>query len=215
MRILLAGSLEPGQILGDTAELLRLDVATRASTPQGWASGPDLVWTGRGLVPLPITINTPFVGIGDALHIAAGPDFRIRVLEAEKLLEVYGVARPRRSVTRDAIETYTEFYTRAIDDPEQRREYLSGMDHPGRPELLPGYDQILLADDGNVWAQVYWPDLLAPATWDVFAASREWLGQVRTPEGFSVSAIAGGHLVGVWRDTLGMEYVRVYRLAEE
>ena len=97
VRILLAGSLEPGKILGDTAQLLRLDADTRASTHQGSASGPDLVWTGRGLVPVPFTINTPFAVIGDAVHIAAGPDFRIRVLEAGKLSEVYGVARPRRS----------------------------------------------------------------------------------------------------------------------
>jgi len=152
---------------------------------------------------------------GDALHVATGPDFRIRVLEAGQLSEVYGVARPRRRVTQEAIETYTEFYTQAIADAEQRREYLSGLDDPGRPEELPAYDQIVVADDGNVWARLYWPDLLAPATWDVFAPSREWLGQVRTPEGFSLSAVAGGKLVGVWRDTLGVEYVRVYRLRAE
>lgn len=115
----------------------------------------------------------------------------------------------------EAIETYTEFYTRAIADPEQRREYLSGLDQPSRPEVLPAYDQIVVSGDGNVWARVYWPDLLAAATWDVFAPSREWLGQVRTPEGFWVSAIAGGKLVGVWRDTLGVEYVRVYRFRAE
>jgi len=152
---------------------------------------------------------------GDALQVAAGPDFRIHVLKAGQLSEVYGVARPRRGVTREDIETYTEFYTRAITDPEQRREYLSGMDHPSRPEALPGYDQIIVSDDGNVWARVYQPDLLAAAAWYVFAPGREWLGQVRTPEDFTVSAIARGNLVGVWRDTLGVEHVRVYRLRTE
>ena len=81
--------------------------------------------------------------------------------------------------------------------------------------MLPAYDQIVVADDGKVWARVYWPELLAPATWDVFAPSREWLGPVRTPEGFTGSAVAGGKLVGVWRDELLVEYVRVYRLRAE
>lgn len=81
VRRLLAGSLEPGQILGDTTQLLRMDVATRARVHQGWVSGPDWVWTGRSQVPVAFTINTPFSAVGDALHIAAGPDFRISVLE--------------------------------------------------------------------------------------------------------------------------------------
>nr|PZN90045.1 MAG: hypothetical protein DIU52_10530 [bacterium] len=68
---------------------------------------------------------------------AAGPDFRIRVLEAGTLSEMYGVARAPRRVTREVVEAYTDSFTRAITDPEQRREYLSTIDHPDRPEMLP------------------------------------------------------------------------------
>jgi len=50
---------------------------------------------------------------------------------------MYGVARAPRRVTREVVEAYTDSFTRAITDPEQRREYLSTIDHPDRPEMLP------------------------------------------------------------------------------
>lgn len=34
--------------------------------------------------------------------------------------------------------------------------------------------------------------------------------QVQTPARFMVRAIASGRVVGIWRDSLGVEYVRVY-----
>jgi len=69
----------------------------------------------------------------------------------------------------------------------------------------------VVADDGNVWAQIYTPNPSVP-TWDVYSPTGEWLGEVDLPEGFSLSAVGHGRLFGVWRDSLGVEYVRVFSL---
>ncbi len=69
-----------------------------------------------------------------------------------------------------------------------------------------------MSAEGNVWAQIYSPDFFASGTWDVYGAGREWLGQVQTPAGFTVTNITSDQLVGVWRDDLGVEHVRVYRI---
>ncbi|HEX7051710.1 MAG TPA: hypothetical protein VF188_16010 [Longimicrobiales bacterium] len=212
VRVFFAASLPRGQAVTDTTMLFRLDVAGGPLQPQARARGRSWAWTGRTQVPVPFTIDPGFDLDGDAVHLAAGPEFRIRVFEDGRLTEVYGVSREARKVTRADEAAYRALFERALADSVLRREYLSMLGHPSQPGFLPAYSRILVAEDGKVWAQVYAPDLLAPAVWDVFAADREWLGQVRTPAGFSVEAIAGDELVGVWRDELLVEYVRVYRL---
>jgi len=62
-----------------------------------------------------------------------------------------------------------------------------------------------------VWTQIYSADVLGPATWDVFNELGEWLGKVKTPPGFSVLNVNGDRIVGVWRNELGVEHVRVYQ----
>ena len=78
--------------------------------------------------------------------------------------------------------------------------------------LEPGNVDKPVAEDGNVWAQVYSPDFLASAMWDVFGPDRGWLGHVQTPRGFMVTSITAESVAGVWRDNLGVEHVRVYRI---
>ena len=76
----------------------------------------------------------------------------------------------------------------------------------------------MLADgDGTLWAQRFTADLLTrePPTWDVFDSAGAWLGVVSTPGGMTVNAIRDGLVAGVYRDELGVEYVRVHRLVTD
>ena len=91
-------------------------------------------------------------------------------------------------------------------------EYLSALDHPARPTVLPAYTRVVVASDGNTWVQLYSPDLLAPAWWDIFSPEREWLGQAQTPEGFFALSINRESLAGLWLDEFGVEHVRVYQM---
>lgn len=210
-RMLASQSLEAGQLLGDTARLERLELAHASRIELALASGPAWLWTGHNQVPLPFTINPGLDLDGDALHLVAGPEFRVRVFQGGHLTEIYGVTRGRRDVTPDDVATYADLMEEALPQPE-RGDYLSALDHPARPRYLPAYSHVLVADDGKAWARVYSPDVFGAASWDVFDGQRHWLGKVRTPAGLSVYQVKGDALLGVWRDTLGVEYVRVYRV---
>lgn len=37
-----------------------------------------------------------------------------------------------------------------------------------------------------------------------------WIGRLETPAGYRVMTVRGDRLAGVWQDTLGVEFVRVY-----
>ena len=209
--VLMAGSLSPGELFGDTVNLIKVDLEEQTEERVGLAFGPLWVFTGTNQIPVPFTINSPFVLQGNEVHLATGERFRIQVFHDGTLAEEYGVDRNPRPVTREAVGAYVDLYEGSISDPGQRRKYLSTVDHPAVPSHLPSYDRLIAADDGNIWAQVFTPDR-SGLTWDVFGPTREWMGEVELPAGFSLYAVHDQQLVGVWRDKLGVEHVRVYDL---
>lgn len=208
-RIVATASLEAGQILTDSVELVRVRPGSSVAEPYGTAPGPLWLWTGRNQVPLPFTISASFAAFGNAVHLVSGPDFRIRVYEEGQLRETYGVDRPPRAVEEADTESYRAFVDEYVPEA-MRRDYLSALDHELRPDVLPAYDRVLVSGGGHVWAQIYEPDLAAPHRWDVFDADREFAGQVRVPGGFYPMAVTREAVVGVWRDSLGIEQVRSY-----
>jgi hypothetical protein len=205
-RVLQASSVEPGRTLGDVAQLVR-------ARPEGpvtavaEAPGPLWLWTGQSLVPMPFTANPGFDLDGEALHLVAGQAYRIQVFADGRLVEVYGVERspqPVRDIDIADYRAYTEEYV----VPDRRRDYLAVLSHEMRPSVLPAYTRLIVDDLRNVWAQRYSPT----TSWDVFGPARRYLGWVEVPDGFLIGDIAEGKLFGIWRDDLGVEYVRVYAL---
>lgn len=209
--ILSAGSLEPGQILGDSARLVRY--FPEDSTQRPWADGlgPRWLWTGRSQIPLPFNANAGFDLRGEELHLVSGSEFQVRVFKEGQLVRVYGMNQDPRRVSEADVEAYRRFVMEFL--PEGSREdYLSSLGSPDLPEYLPAYSGVLVSSSGHVWAQVYSPDARASGSWHVFDEGGVWLGAVETPVGLRVRHIADDRITGVWLDATGVEHVRVYRL---
>ena len=149
---------------------------------------------------------------GQQVDVASGAEARLRVYGREGLAEVYGIARPLAAVRDSDTETYADFLAHAIADTTLLADYRAAIESPRRPNLLPAYDRVLVADDGDVWAERYAVDPDAVRTWEVFGPDREWLGRVETPVRFHALAVAAGRILGVWRDSMDVEYVRAYEL---
>jgi hypothetical protein len=205
------GEVSLGQVLQNAASLWRIDLDADQRSQIVSLEGPKLMFNGRLQVPIPFTTGTAYDVRGVELHAAHGSEFLIDIYSRDGLRERYGVSRSPRRVTAEEEGIYRQFYESAISDPSIARPYVDVIGHETQPEYMPAYYQIIVADDGNVWAQMYWPDLLAPATWDVYSSEGEWLGQVETPARFIVETIAGGKVWGIWRDDFGVEHVRAYR----
>lgn len=213
-RVASVGSLEAGQVIRDTVELVRVDDQVGTSTPYGSASGPLWLWTGRTQVPIPFTANPAFDVKGSEVHLASGSVFRVRVFDNGRLVESYGVQREPRNVGAEDVHAYRDFVEEYIPEP-MRPEYLSAVGHEAQPATTPAYDKLLVSDDGYVWVQVYESRVSAPHNWDVFDRDRRFVGQVHVPGDFLPMVVTRDQLVGVWRDALGVEYVRAYRILRE
>lgn len=97
------------------------------------------------------------------------------------------------------------------DEPVERRPMMQAhyrqMD---TPPTKPAYSSLMVDALGNLWAAEYvrYPDI--PTVWTVFSANGALLGDVRVTPGFLPLQIGADWIIGVGRDELDVEYVRLY-----
>lgn len=97
------------------------------------------------------------------------------------------------------------------DEPVERRPMMQAhyrqMD---TPPTKPAYSSLMVDALGNLWAAEYvrYPDI--PTVWTVFSANGALLGDVRVTPGFLPLQIGANWIIGVGRDELDVEYVRLY-----
>jgi hypothetical protein len=202
--VLPAGTLEPGSIIPDTAIFARVDYSGMSSEPEGGAPAPKWLWTGHSQIPIPFTVNPGFDVSGDEVHVTSGPFFRVRVFRDGSLVESYGLDRDPAPVTAKEEKEYTDMFGQGPSDSPLRQEYLSVLRDPHVPRVLPAYRSLVVADDGSVWVERY-----DYGSFDVYGADRVFLGRMEVP--VQLTQVADSRLVGVWRDAMNVEYVRIYR----
>jgi hypothetical protein len=96
--------------------------------------------------------------------------------------------------------------------PEQLAEQTAIWDNFPRHERMPAYDDFTVDPDGNLWvmrARVLRSD---PATADIFDSSGRLLGAVALPANFTPFEIGSDYLLGIWRDEMDLQHVRMYSI---
>lgn len=79
------------------------------------------------------------------------------------------------------------------------------------PETLPAHGDMLVDPEGYLWVADYSLED-EPTTWWVFTAAGRWLGAVDIPPGGRLTQIGRDFVLGVWKDEMDVEHVRMYRL---
>ena len=80
------------------------------------------------------------------------------------------------------------------------------------PELKPVFSRLLVDDEGWLWAGLYRSDRRV-LRWLVFDPKGEGFGSVDLPRNLDVRQIGRDFVLGVWRDELGVNYVRRHALS--
>lgn len=117
-------------------------------------------------------------------------------------------------------DRYIEHRIATIDDvfrvgsapsPSQTRERLEPRP---RVPAVPAFAELEVDDAGRLWVRDFampWQDD-RPARWNVHDADGRLLGTVEVPADLRVTHIARDAVVGITRDDLDVEHVRVYAL---
>lgn len=87
-------------------------------------------------------------------------------------------------------------------------------------DTLPAFVGLVVSSDDHLWVQLpahsaeleHAPERISTNRWSVFDPEGRWLGTVRTPPDLEVRLIGSDYVLGVWKDALDVEYVRLHRL---
>jgi len=172
--------------------------------------------------PVPFGRTTPVALSEDAVYVGEGDGYQI------DRYDLWGNLVLRVRVTRDPepLDAPTiEAYKQAERDKARTGAAGKGpSDIWGRmaedapyPETLPSFDSIVIGDDGGLWVRDYQPEADGPSRWTVFgSAGVVSAGRVSAmadlPARFRLTAIRGNRVLGVARDELDVESIRVYEL---
>ena len=80
------------------------------------------------------------------------------------------------------------------------------------PEIVPSTERLIVDADENLWALRYRLPWESDLQWDVVSGDGDWLGTVTSPPNLTVYQIGRDFVLGVHRDSLGVERVRLHAL---
>lgn len=77
---------------------------------------------------------------------------------------------------------------------------------------FPGFTGLHYDSEGFIWADSYIAPWETGSSAIVFSVTGELLGSVVLPERFEIHEIGSDYILGVWRDELDVEFIRMYAL---
>ncbi len=85
------------------------------------------------------------------------------------------------------------------------------------PATLPAFQSLALDAEGHLWVETFQApgDPPGPSRWKVFDPEGHYLGDVTMPERFQPLEIGGDYVLGLWKDDLDVEHVRLYALRKK
>jgi hypothetical protein len=160
---------------------------------------------------LPFSVNGRLAPSRDGYCYAFGTRFEIRCFSyaGSATLLIQNAVAPRPIGPSD-IEW---FWENALADanPVAAAATRKNREQMIFPDTFPAFADLLADDQGRAWAQLYPLPDATDREWQVFEDGR-WIARLTVPPGFQLMAVSGDRLIGVWRDELGVESVRLYHV---
>jgi hypothetical protein len=150
---------------------------------------------------------------GERAVFGGNESYELAVYTPEGVLErLIRRQQAPRPVTDDNLESFLKTRLDAISDPGRRQTMERSYRDIPHPSTMPFYEAALLDDGGNLWVHEFQPAPAALPTWTVFDPDGRMLGAVSMPDRFRPMQIGADFVLGLWRDELDVQHVRMYRL---
>jgi hypothetical protein len=176
-------------------------------------SNPSYVTTFDVPYGLPVPFNArPSVTIGHGgFFIVGGHAADVRQYDNKgQLVRIFRVIEAPRRVTAEDINTAIDYAVSNFTIPQDPvRAAYKRMDFP---DHWPTFQSVHVDQVGWIWAELYRPVTTEASRWMVFDTTGVAGGTVELPAELEVHDIAADYVLGRWRDSMRVEYVRRYRL---
>ena len=165
-------------------------------------------------IPRPLGKITSIAIASDVVYVGTGDAFEVAVysLGGERLAPVHE-GRPQAPVTRSDIAAYIEdqverrsgsrFDRKAVEQFYGRLEF---------PKTFPAYGRLLVDPMENLWIEDYPIPGQGVRGWSIYSRRGGRMAQLRVPSNLEIVDLGPNNVVGIWRDRLGVESVRVFGL---
>jgi len=236
-RVNVVGRLEDGRLVGAGSAVIgesissglhRTDIAFLTLTASGevvdtMVSVPGSERTihvdGRGgtiesimVTAPPFAKNTVYAATGDVLVVATQESPEIRVFGADGALRrIIRTGIPMPAVTEEHLEAVFERQREGLP-AERRAQMVTRPEWPDAGKVVPPFGAVEIDDAGNFWFEDYDDLIRTPGTWSVHDPEGRLIARVRMPERFQPMHIGRDFVLGVERDELDVEHVRLHRL---
>ena len=184
-----------------------------AGVDLGRVPGDEFYFAQGTLAPRPLGMMT-LVAIGSSrIYVSTGDDFRISVftLDGDRL-DPIGEPLTRVPLNRRRVDAFIDEAVRTSRNGEKARSFYQGLEYPDK---LPCYSQLLVDPDENLWVELYAePGDHGGRSWRVYDREGSLESQVQMPRGFEVFEVGGDYVLGVWRNDVGVDFVRMYNLTK-
>jgi hypothetical protein len=161
---------------------------------------------------VPLGLSTTFA-LQDTLVDVGNPErYEIRAYRADGAL-VRIIRRPvaREPLTRAELGRMEADELASVDARGKERLEAAWRDVPA-PSLKPAFATIRTDQNGDLWVEHVKVVRADPGTADVFDAQGRLLGSVALPPGLQITRIGPDYVLGICRDDMDLEHVRMYRL---
>ena len=132
-----------------------------------------------------------------------------------RLQRIIRLQRPVRPVAEEDVQTVRSRQRATKGAPSLVRETRKSMvEEMPVPPTMPAFASLETDAARNLWVKEYpgAADPDAPSRWDVFDPDGRMLGALSMPGRFRVTQIGSDYVLGVWKDDLDVEHVRLYPL---
>ena len=165
-------------------------------------------------VSLPLSSRADLAAQGNGFCYVFGSAFSVRCFDSEGgLRSIARVDSLPRLVTPDDVEATFEHeleLAREARNVPREQALLRARPSMTFPEALPAFTELLTDDEGRLWARKYELPGHARAEWWIFDEG-VWVGRLRADPAFRAMDVRENRVLGVWRDDLGIEHLRMYR----
>lgn len=121
---------------------------------------------------------------------------------------------PLVSVTDERVDAHIAKVTADLE-PDAKQRVGDRLRSTPIGRFLPAYGVIMVDAAGNLWVADADDPIAPPGYWSVFDSDGRLLARVRLPEGFTVYEIGDDYVLGLERDDLDTEHIRLYRLLKD
>ncbi len=158
---------------------------------------------------IPFSSQSSAAGSPYGVVVTDGVAYEIRVFGEDGSLRMIARIDDAPPVRTDEhLERYAGA-GRSDADEAEIRERIDRYQQVALPDSLPGYTDVLFAEEGEIWARRYRLPGESMRRWDIFAADGVYLGRVAVPTSFRIEEVGRGQALGVHTDVLGVQRVQL------